>query len=136
MSQIQLTPAQVVVPRVSESEITLTIKPALEAANLLDAPTLEFSDEDGGNTNPEGLLVAKGLAERVDGRSSRHVALIRKEPEPMRRIAVPKQDYDRLGLDLEKDEGELPEILVYAGDQTVAFARADSVSISVERPGE
>lgn len=132
MPEVSLSPAQVVEPRKAGNEVRLSITVALDAAGLSDAPTLEFYDDE--DVDADGLLVAKGLAERVDGRSSRHVALISKSNDPQRRITVPKRDYDRLGLDPENDQ--LPNIVVYAGPQTVAFAPATDLATTIDRPDE
>ncbi|MDS0280066.1 hypothetical protein NDI85_19970 [Halomicroarcula sp. S1AR25-4] len=60
--------------------------------------------------------------------------MLRRGDDGQRLIAIPKQDYDRLGLSLDVDADELPRILVYAGDQTLAFEQAGGVTRTVTRP--
>lgn len=125
MEQVSVHPAQVAELRPRGNELLLAITSAVDAAGLSEAESLAF--DDGGS-----LVVAKGLVERVDGRSSRHAVRIQRGSGGQRQITLPKRDYDRLGIDVDADE--LPRILVYAGPQTLAFERADSVEKTVTRP--
>ena len=133
--RVSLVPAAVVETRVfagsgQPPRIRRGLVDAVEAAGLEGAESLDFRVTD-------GLLVATGLDERVDGRSSETArTLHREEGKRTRAISLPAKplrEWEEAPANIREESTRL---LLYAGEGTLAFQDVEAARITLRVDNE
>lgn len=118
----RLTPTQVIEPQYESGSIEVGPRKAFTKAGLAEATSL-FFQRDG------AVLLAVGTDYEADGRSDKNGRRLHKRGT----VTIPSHFYDVIDVDVEAvQDGDAPQLAVYAGDGVLALRPIDAIDVSVD----